>query len=226
LAEVALLEGLLDSAHEPDRHVAIVEILQLSLHHERRRFAKGSPGLCSWLARAYAGARGALDSAATASWDGVVRAVTPGQLEEALQVRPKLVVLRLIGPGVFDFLSRETGCQVRRTLGYGPEIVRVRVLPGHHEPQAWVERHLESVRAFESGLDQRGPLVKNPEALLPVIRSLRFEPEPLALSPLRVEDYRFASVTSRRVRQVADVLAELWLLGAGLPRLFPREAQP
>ncbi|MEI9952911.1 MAG: AAA family ATPase [Pseudomonadota bacterium] len=223
LAEVALLGGLLETAHEPDRHVALVEVMQLSLHHERRRFAQSSPGLCAWLAQAYAGARGALDSAATASWDGALRAVTPGQLDEALRDRPKLVVLRLVGPGVFDFLSRETGCQVRRTLASGPEIVRVRVLPGHHDPLAWAERQREAVRAFESGLEARGPVQLNPEALLPVIRSLGFEPDAVGLSPLRVEDYRFASVTSRRVRRLADVLFELWLLGAGIPRLIPRE---
>ncbi|HYP99527.1 MAG TPA: AAA family ATPase [Polyangiaceae bacterium] len=225
LAEVALLEGLLESAHEPDRHVALVEIVQLSLHHERRRFAKGSPGLCAWLAKAYAEARGAFDVAATASWDGAVRRVTPAQLDEALLERPKLVMLRLFGPGVADFLQRETGCQVRRTLASGPEIVRVRVLPGHHDPVALAERHLESIRAFEDGLEARGPVQSNPEALLPVIRGLRFEPEATGLAPLRVEDYRLTCVTTRRVRQISELLAELWLLGAGLPRLISHEVE-
>ena len=231
LAEVALLGSLLEGAHEPDRHVAIVEVLQLSLHHERRRFSKSGLGLCAWLSRAYADARGTLDSAAIATWDGAVQAATASQLDEALTLRPKLVVLRLVGPGVFDFLQRETGCQVRRTLTSGPEIVRVRVLPGHHEPLSWVERHVAAVTAFERGLEGRGALRENPEALLPVIRSLRYEPEPNQASPLRIEDYRFAHVASRRVRKLRDLLNELWLLGAGLqsPVLNSRrepEAQP
>jgi len=225
LAEVALLGGLLETAHEPDRHVALVELVQLSLHHERRRFSQGSPGLCSWLAQAYAGARGALDSAATLSWDGTARAVAPAQLEEALSERPKLVTLRLIGPGVFDFLHREAGCQVRRTLASGPEIVRVRVLPGHHDPLATAEHHLESLRAFERGLEARGPVQSNPEAILPVIRALRFEPDASGVAPLRVEDYRLTNVTTRRVRRISEVFAELWLLGAGLPRLVTRSGE-
>jgi len=217
LAEVALLGNLLASAHEPDRHVALVEVLQLSLHHERRRFAKAGTGLCAWLSRAYADARGTLDSAAIVNWDGTSRAVSPNELDDALTLRPRVVTLRLVGPGIFDFLQREIGCQVRRTLASGPEIVRVRVIPGHHEPLAWAEQHLAALAAFERGLEGRGPLHENPEALLPVIRSLRFEPEADRASPLRIEDYRFAHVASRRVRKLREGLAELWLLGASLP---------
>jgi ATP-dependent Clp protease ATP-binding subunit ClpA/ATP-dependent Clp protease ATP-binding subunit ClpC len=218
LAEVALLDGLLESAHEPDRHVALVEVLRLSVHHERRRFSKGNPGLAEWLVEAYARARGELDGAAALFGDGSTRSLSPGELPAALAERPQQVALRLIGPGVADFLAAETGCHVRRTLSAGPEIVRVRVLPGHHDPLAWVERHRAALAAFERGLEGSGPLAENPEQLLPVIRALRFDPEPDQLATLRLEDYRLSHVAERRVRHVRELLFELWLLGASLGR--------
>jgi ATP-dependent Clp protease ATP-binding subunit ClpC len=224
LAEVMLLEGLLASASLPDRHVALIEVLKLSVHHERRRFSKGNPGLAEWLVEAYARARGELDEAAVLFWDGTTRRVPPSELSAALAERPQQVALRLVGPGVADFLRGESGCHVRRTLATGPEIVRVRVLPGHHEPLAWVERHRDALLAFERGLEGQGPLSDNPEQLLPVIRSLRFDPEPGAPSTLWLEDYQLSHVVSRRVRHIREVLAELWLLGAGLPELAPAAA--
>jgi hypothetical protein len=108
---------------------------------------------------------------------------------------------------------------VRRTLAAGAEIVRVRVLPGHHEPLAWVEQHRAALAAFERGLEGQGPLCDNPEQLLPVIRSLRFDPEPGELTLAWLEDYRLSHVASRRVRQLREVLFELWLLGASLPEV-------
>jgi ATP-dependent Clp protease ATP-binding subunit ClpC len=216
LAEIALLEGLLESAHEPDRHVALVEVLKLSVHHERRRFSKGNPGLAEWLVEAYAGARGALDAAAASFSDGTSKSLTPGELEAALSERPQQVALRLVGPGVADFLGRETGCHVRRTLSAGPEMVRVRVIAGHHDPLVWLQRHRAALAAFERGLEGHGELTENPEQLLPVIRSLRFDPEPHQLASLRLEDYQLSHVASRRVRHIRELLAELWLLGAGL----------
>jgi ATP-dependent Clp protease ATP-binding subunit ClpA/ATP-dependent Clp protease ATP-binding subunit ClpC len=216
LAEVALLEGLLASANEPDRHVVLVEVLKLSLHHERRRFSKGAPGLAEWLVEAYARSRGELDGAAALFWDGTTKSLAPGELDAALAERPQQVALRLVGPGVADFLRGETGCHVRRTLSAGPEIVRIRVVPGPHEPLAWVESHRAALRAFERGLEGNGPLTTNPEQLLPVIRSLRFDPEPEQLATLWLEDYRLSHVTARRVRHVRELLAQLWLLGAGI----------
>jgi ATP-dependent Clp protease ATP-binding subunit ClpC len=219
LAEVMLLDGLLRSASLPDRHVALVEVLKVSVHHERRRFSKGNPGLAEWLVEAYAGARGELDDAAALFWDGSTRRVAPGQLEAVLAERPQQVVLRLIGPGVADFLRGETGCHVRRTLAAGPEIVRVRVLPGHHDPLLWVVRQRKALAAFQQGLEGQGPLEDNPEELLSVIRSLRFDPEPGELSTLRLEDYRLSHVAARSVRHLRELLADLWLLSAGLPEV-------
>jgi hypothetical protein len=68
-------------------------------------------------------------------------------------------------------------------------------------------------------LEGQGPLDDNPEQLLPVIRSLRFDPEPGELSTLRLEDYRLSHVATRSVRHLRELLAELWLLSAGLPEV-------
>src|SRR4029079_8802543 len=52
-ARVRAFERLLEHVDRADRHVALVEVLRISAHHERRRFSKGSPGLLEWLAEAY-----------------------------------------------------------------------------------------------------------------------------------------------------------------------------
>jgi hypothetical protein len=198
-----------------DRHVALVEVLRISAHHERRRFSKGSPGLLEWLVEAYASGRRTLDAAAVALEDGTVKAVSTTELASLLEQRPRYVALRLVGPGVADFLANETGCQIRRSLAAGPEIVRVRVEPGHHDPLARALAHAERVRAFEAGLEGTGTIVENPEALLPVTRVFHFDPAPDESAVARVEDYRFAYVASRRVRQLRSLLDDVWLLAAG-----------
>jgi hypothetical protein len=151
--------------------------------------------------------------------------VAPNELADVLAERPQQVALRLVGPGVADFLQRETGCHVRRTLAAGPEIVRVRVLAGHHEPLAFVERHRVALHAFEAGLEGAGPLTENPQQLLPIIRSLRFDPEPGQPAELHLEDYWLSHVTARRVRHVRELLSELWLLGASLGQSRSAQAE-
>ncbi|MFZ5890808.1 MAG: AAA family ATPase [Myxococcota bacterium] len=221
LAEVTLLERLLQRAHVPDRHVAIVEVLKLSLHNERRRFSKGNPGLAEWLAEMYASARGELDCAAVLDTNGAARLVSRSELREALTQQPRMVVLRVIGPGMTDFLLNENGCQIRRTLAAGPEIVRVRVVAGHHEPLAWVERHRAALAAFERSLEGDAGIAANPEEILPVIRSIRFDPEPDQPANLYVEDYRFAHVSKRRVRHIRELFSDLLLIGADIEQNPP-----
>jgi hypothetical protein len=71
------------------------------------------------------------------------------------------------------------------------------------------------VRAFESGLEGTGPMIDNPEALLPVTRVFHFDPLSDESVLARVEDYRFAYVASRRVRHLRALLEDVWLLAAG-----------
>ena len=88
------------------------------------------------------------------------RSVSPAELEDVLAARPEHVALRLVGPGVADFLRAETGCHVRRTLAAGPEIVRVQVLGrvGFAIGRRLVEAHRIGKGGFKQVVVARGQL--------------------------------------------------------------------
>ena len=211
LAELGFMERLLASRGQADRHVVRVDLVRLAASHESRRFSRGNPGLLEWLGRAYASARGALEVAAID--DGAKGATSKSGLDELLEARPRLLSLRLVGPGVSDFFAGETGCHVRRAEGVGPEIVRVNVVPGGGSPREHLIEHAARARAFEQALEGDGPLPENPESILPIVRSVTWTPIEGRPSPASVLDYRLAQVASGRVRQLGDVLRDLWLLG-------------
>ncbi len=215
LVEARFLERALEGAHELANHAVLIELVRVGEISERRRFSGGNPGLLEWLAPAYATARGALEQAAVAFADGrVERAATPAELDELLRQRPRAVALLQLGPSVKRFFVGETGCHVRRTPLSGPEIVRLRVLP-LADPAEHLRRHELSRREFESALESAGDLPENPESLLPIVRSLRFEPEPGKLTQATVEDFRLAYFRERRARDIGDLLGDVWLLCAG-----------
>ncbi|MCE7890943.1 MAG: ATP-dependent Clp protease ATP-binding subunit [Sorangiineae bacterium PRO1] len=214
LAELGFVERLIASRGRPDRHAVRLDLTRLAAHHESRRFSRGNPGLLEWLSRAYAGARGELESAAARYEDGSERAAASRhELHALLESRPRQLSLRVVGPGVSDFFAGERGCHVRRAEGAGPEIVRVSVVPGGGAPRELLAEHAARARAFERALEGDGPLPENPESILPVVRSVRWSPVEGRPSVATVLDYRLAHVVSVRVRELGDALSELWLLG-------------
>ncbi len=216
LAEVRLLAGMLDRVEQQDQHVCSLELLRLAAQHESRRFSRGNPGLLEWLARAYASSRGRLDGAAATLGDGRQEtASTMGELSDLLEARPRQLALRLLGPGVTALLAGEHGCHVRRAVGVGPEIVRVRVLAGSHDPRGILEEHKRARRAFERALEASGSLPPNPAALLPIVRTIIFDPAEGGPATASIEDYRLAHAASRRVRDLGELLRDFWLLDAG-----------
>ena len=216
LAETAFIEQLLLGIGAADQHVVLLDVLRLGEQAEARRFSESASGLLEWLVRAYTRARGELELSALSFADGSIeRARTRDELGALLERHPRQVALRLIGPGVVRFLRAENGCHVRRTE-LGPEIVRVRVHAGQHDPSQYLEQHARRRSAFEAALEQSGVAVpENPEQLLPVIRQIRFSPAGEGPALAEVEDYRLGHVASRRVRELGDVLRDFWLLGAG-----------
>ncbi|MCC6899758.1 MAG: ATP-dependent Clp protease ATP-binding subunit [Polyangiaceae bacterium] len=214
LAELGFLERLIASRGRPDRHAVRLDLTRLAAHHESRRFSRGNPGLLEWLARAYAGARGELESAAARCEDGSERSsASRHELDTLLESRPRQISLRVVGPGVTDFFAGELGCHVRRAEGLGPEIVRVSVVPGGGPPREALAEHAARALDFERALEGDGPLPENPESILPVVRSVRWSPIAGRPSVATVLDYRLAHVASARVRDLSEALRELWLLG-------------
>ncbi len=217
LAEVAFVSRLLQRAEEPAQHVVVIDLVRMAAHFERRRFSEGTPGLLEWLSLAYCKARGELELAAVRFADGrcETAATLPG-LEKLLCERPRQVTLRLVGPGVATFLAGETGCHLRQVAGAGPEIVRVQVVATRESPELYQEQHAASYQAFEQALEGSTQTPDNPESLLPVVRSVRFDPPAAERATASIEDYRFAYVASRRVRQLSELLEDFWWLGAGV----------
>jgi ATP-dependent Clp protease ATP-binding subunit ClpA/ATP-dependent Clp protease ATP-binding subunit ClpC len=215
LVEARFLRRALSDAHDPEEHAVLIELVRLGELSERRRFSGGNPGLLEWLAPAYARARGELERVAVTFADGRLESVrTVEALEALLHERAQSLSLLLLGPSVRSFFAGENGCHIRRTATFGPEIVRVRVLPAA-DPAEHLRSHDQRRREFVRALESGALLPENPEGLLPIIRSLRLNLEPGKAVSAAVEDYRLGYVAERRVRALADLLQEPWLLSAG-----------
>jgi len=213
LVELAFLESLLRGRGEADRHAVRIDITRLALHRESRRFSQGNPGLAEWLARAYAKARGRLDSAALSFDDGeLATARSLPELFELFERRPRQISMALYGPGVTDFFAGEAGCHVRRSRGVGPEIVRVDVVPGGRDPARHLAEHAARLRAFEAALEGEGELPDNPEAIAPVVRSVELDLTSVP-SLASVLDFRHSHVVEERVRELGDALLPFFWLG-------------
>jgi len=215
LVEARFLKRALSEAHDPEQHAVLLELVRLGELSERRRFSGGNPGLLEWLAPAYARARGELERAAVTFPDGRLEtARTVEALDALLHERAQSVALLLLGPSVRSFFAGENGCHVRRTATFGPEIVRVRVLAAA-DPAEHLRNHDQKRKEFTQALESGAPLPNNPEGLLPIIRSLRLNPEPDKAVTASLEDYRLGYVSERRVRVLGDLLQVPWLLSAG-----------
>jgi ATP-dependent Clp protease ATP-binding subunit ClpA/ATP-dependent Clp protease ATP-binding subunit ClpC len=141
-----------------------------------------------------------------------------GALREALRAAASHLAMRVAGLCVLDFFALEQGSHVWSALGRGPEIVRVRVSPamGHEPPAARIREHDAQQRAYDEAAHRGLPLPPNPGALLPLVRSIHFEPprRPGTTAPLSMEDYVIGTATTVEARSIAEALAPLWLLRA------------
>ncbi len=163
-------------------------------------FGKGRR-LLSWMARAYAGARGSVDELAARTNDGVVTGAGPDALTDVLARKPQTLVLKLVGLCMYDYLRFETGTHVWKPFARDPELLRVDVTPvGRERPR--------------QRLEERERIAKAEVAWLPIVRTLRFDPpapgRPATL--LEADDHGMGTSFAAHARDVADVLAPLWLL--------------
>ena len=96
----------------------------------------------------------------------------------------------------------------------GTEVIRVRAFPAGVGVSARqiLEDHVSRRRAFDSALEAGDdPLPDNPEALSPMVRSIRFDPprETNRIAPLTIEDYALADVRHGESRSPVEALGEL-----------------
>jgi ATP-dependent Clp protease ATP-binding subunit ClpA/ATP-dependent Clp protease ATP-binding subunit ClpC len=230
LAEVQFYRRALTLVRDPEQHAVFVKIQRIGLGQRPRAPREAeSPGLLEALARVYTTRRAELEGVAARMPDGRTLAYDPGaakELEGVLARRPDVLVLRLVGLCLLDFLGGENGCHVWRSLAGGAEILRVDVTPAGagRTARAEVEAHREAARAFAAALEASdGALPPNPAGLRPTVREIAFDPpmagaaalgaaRPAEAAPLKLEDYRLGHAETTRARTLEEVLPRLLLL--------------
>jgi ATP-dependent Clp protease ATP-binding subunit ClpA/ATP-dependent Clp protease ATP-binding subunit ClpC len=221
MAETEFLRRALTLVHDATQHAVFIELSKTGHGAPADRFGKAGEGLLSWMTLAYAGARGTLDEFTLQLRDGELLEGRGPAAAEALashfvEQHVERVTLKIVGLCVLDFFALETGCHVWHSLAEQPEIVQVRVTsaPPGVSSKAVVEAQKARRAAFDLAQREGGPLVENPDRLLPAVRKLRFDPPRRAGAPslIDVEDYVLGYSTSTWVLSLQDALPRLWML--------------
>ncbi|AKT43856.1 AAA family ATPase [Chondromyces crocatus] len=218
LAEGFALQQVLRKVDAPGQHAVVIELLRAGTMDDRPRFSEGRRGgLLEALARAYADARGEVEGwAALQEGQRVSRGGGVAGLAEVLGGDAEVLVLGVVGLCVLDFFELESGTHVWTSLGRGPELVRVRVLPASPgvTPRSVLADHLARKAAFDEATRRGGELVESPSALGPVVRTFRFDPpeRPGRNATFEVEDYVMGHADRMEVRSIEQGLEPLWLL--------------
>jgi ATP-dependent Clp protease ATP-binding subunit ClpC len=199
IAEALLLERALPELLDPDAHAATCVISQIG----ETRSASG----VLVIARALAAERW-LDGAVVHAGDGAF---------EPLQGRPfRDAALTMRGLFVRAALGNEHGTWMIRETTSEPDVVRVELRPGAARPPLDVLRaHLAARKELDRVLEVGGTLPPNPDALLPVTRTLTYR------SPLRpgdgyhveIEDFSTGWVDRGTARDLDAAIRRAWHLG-------------
>ncbi|MCL2726299.1 MAG: AAA family ATPase [Polyangiaceae bacterium] len=203
IAETHMLSRALGRVTEPGEHAVLVELLA---------YGNGRTFLGAML-DAYARARGEVDTVAWLS-DGKI-AISEGRIgiAQAKNARAEIVVVKIVGLCIKDYLELETGTHVWQPSVNEPELLRVRVLAA--EDGLTASGHVKAYIAAREKAERVGvPAEARPDRLLPVVRTIRFDP-PLPqrpAAPLDMEDFVLGMPYSTQVTTMADAFPTLWLL--------------
>jgi ATP-dependent Clp protease ATP-binding subunit ClpA/ATP-dependent Clp protease ATP-binding subunit ClpC len=210
-AQAHFLGRALGRVHDPTQHAVVVEVLPVG----------NAASLVKWLGAAYAAKWGQLAGYATLARGTIVEGADKRQLAAALEARPELLILRILGMCVRDFAELETGTHVWRGLATAPELARVRVLASDGRPLAdLASEHRTKRAAFDKAALAPGREADNPSRLLPITRTVRFDPPRAGLASLELEDFVMGHGGTFHVKTLAEALGSLWLLR------MTREASP
>jgi ATP-dependent Clp protease ATP-binding subunit ClpC len=209
IAETHILERALHQERELDRvidageHAVFVELV-----------AQGNAtSFLSHMLMAYAKARGEVDALAWLAKGEVFEDEGKAALPRVVEARPDIVVVKIVGLCIKDYLELETGTHVWQQTVHEPQLVRVRVIPAPdgRKPAAHVDEYLA---ARERADREDMPTAQRPDRLLPVVRTIRFDPPPPGKpgTVLEMEDFVLGMPYSTRVTSIADAFAKLWLL--------------
>jgi len=198
LAMARFLTRRIDRLADPDAHAATVEIV---------RVGHGASGagdnLAMLLYRGLFEQHGWIDGEALRTRDG----------RKGDEIVHHVFVLRDVL--VADLLADETGTHIVQSIAAEPEIIRIQVTPGApRAPEQVVADHQRRVAAFEAALERGSELPPNPEALLPVVRTVGYRLPMRPGEPWHVELEDFVTGWTARLetRGLGPAIAQAWWL--------------
>ncbi|MFT3699195.1 MAG: AAA family ATPase [Kofleriaceae bacterium] len=124
------------------------------------------------------------------------------------------VVVTLRGLFVREAIATDHGTWMLRSAAAEPDIVRVDVKPGAHNAVATLQAHLAARKELERVLEHGGALPVNPDALLPVTRTINYRPSlrPEASVQVELEDFATGWVDRGVVKDVPHAVRRAWHL--------------
>jgi len=209
IAEVHILERALDKVTAAGQHAVFVELLPFG---SGRAFLKE-------MMHAYATTRASFDGIAWLTHAEVQSGSGKQALTDAIAASPDFVVMKLVGLCIKDFLELETGTHIWTPSVKEPELLRVRVTPASATDTVTCAEMVKDFNAAREAADAASvsgaeASAERPDRLLPVVRSIKFDPPPprRAGTLLEMEDYVLGIPYSAHVTRISEVFAKLWLL--------------
>jgi len=214
IAEALLIERSIDALEDPDAHAATVVLSRIGS-------LKGDGLVAVTQVYAYEGSSW-FDSGAHANEQGEIGAISnkrgTGTFDDWQKFwrarRDVCIVLR--GLFVREALASDHGTWMLSAAGAEPDIVRVEVRGGANVPATDVlKNHVAARKAVERALEEGGALPPNPDALLPVTRTITarspmfFWAKPFAID---LEDFSTGWADRTTVPNVKTAVMRCWHL--------------
>jgi ATP-dependent Clp protease ATP-binding subunit ClpA/ATP-dependent Clp protease ATP-binding subunit ClpC len=214
IAEAMLIERALPALADPDAHAATVLLSRIGN-------ANGDGIIAATQVYSYSGSPW-FDAGASASDSGEIATFTNGRGSGTFADWQKYwrgrrdVAITLRGLFVRQALETDHGTWMLSAAAAEPDVVRVEVRSGAASTPADVLRaHVDARRAVEHALEHGGALPPNPDALLPVTRTITarapmfFWAKPFDID---VEDFSTAWADRTHVKDVATAVRRCWHL--------------
>ncbi len=231
-AEAFFLKRAMELVERPEQHSVFVELLRVGKAKQGQRFSREdqSGSLLESLTQAYLHGplgEGELESFALVGSDKLISGTKPEEVQ--LNSTTEHVVLKLVGLCLLELFKGENGAHVWQSLALGTELIRVRIWSafGHDDhPKDILQQHQQARSRFEEAMEKGLAPPPNPDALLPAVRVLTFEPPARAgrLGKIEVEDYGLGYSQQVSANSLLDALRPMWILRKSLtPGKSPEE---
>ncbi|MEM6533256.1 MAG: AAA family ATPase [Myxococcota bacterium] len=212
LLRVQRWRSLGEDIGDPDAHRVTLELLRVGRDRPDFGPSPSAAGLLEAMARFYGTRRAELVEIGALLEDGTTE-VREEDLDSLLELRPRVLVLRLVGTGIRDTFAEEEGCHVWASRVEGAEVVRVRRKLSVVSAVEQLRDFHRAEREFRDALERGASDVpENPAVLLPARRRISFDlPRPGETGRADVEDYALGQASTLRASGLEDILRSAWL---------------